>query len=349
MNEGTTLIGAIKEIRPLKLVITLPGSLNATVAITEISDELTERLSNNMSDSEDEEDSDDENEDIDLNTMFSVGQIVRCVVIKKNIVSKKNKSNTKDQSSVSKKKIEVSLKPSIINKNRLDNIKPEMNIYGSVSAEEDYGYIINFGDSTKSGFLKKSKDIKLQVGQPLELLVDSSYSKKKPTIPVTINGVNENISKGGELSLTSLCAGILAEVKIIDVVDTGLIVRLFEFFNATIPINQIDSLNRPLSKQYSKGDMIKARIILIDYENKVISMGLKQHIINWIPYEFPVSIGDSFDNAKVVHSINDLGLYLSIPKMNQLVFVHVSKNIIIMKNISNINILYYIFLDIIYF
>lgn len=287
---------------------------------------------NDVMSDEDSDDEDSSENDVDLNSMFTIGQLVRCIILEERTIEKTKKSKESSKpTTIKKKQIIVSLKPSIINKQRLQNISANMNIYGSIAAEEDYGYIIHFGELKKSGFLKKGNvelldsNKPLQIGQPIECIVSSSYKEKSATIPVTMKNFANNETLQTQLTIQSLCAGMLVSVKIINVVESGLIVRLLDFFNATIPLSQIGYSSKPLSDKYKKGKTIKARIFYINYDSKDIYMGCKQHLLHWKPYHFSTEIGTIFNDATIVKTINKYGIFVKLPTdPKQIAFVHVS-------------------------
>lgn len=312
------MFGAIKEIRALKLIISVSNGYSVVAPITEISDELNAKMAekDEMSDDNDENSQDDDDHEVDLNLFFKVGQLVRFIVLEERITEKTKKTKDSKGKVVKKKQIIVSLKPSLINKNRLQNISSNMNIYGSIAAEEDYGYVVHFGENQKKGFLKKTlaeSDKPFQMGQPIECLVCDSYSKKSVAIPLTRKGFKTNETTQTQLTIQALCAGMLVSVKILNVVESGLIVRLLDFFNATIPLSQIGYSTKSITEKYKKGKIIKARIFYIDYDSKSIYMGCTPHLLQWEAFQFPVEIGNIFNNAKIIKAVNKYGIFMKLP------------------------------------
>ena len=312
----------------MKLLITLPGSIQAAAPITEISDELTRRLSQDndrMSDDESEEDEDES--DVSLFSLFQVGQLVRCVVTKKS-TQEINKGGNK----TIKRLVEVSLRPALINQNRIQTVQAGSQLYGAVAAEEDYGYVVHFDGGAKApkGFLKKpsapATPLQLQVGQLVECAVTKSYKPgSTAAIPVALAD-SDHVANVPDLNIQSLSAGLLAQSKIIKVVDSGLVVRLYDFFNATIHMTQMTlEKGQSFSKRFEKGQQIVARLVRVDYETKSISLSLKPHVVDMVPHEFPVKLGDILENCRVTFVRDDLGLSLQLASNPpQEAFVHVS-------------------------
>ena len=109
------LLGVIAEVTDLDLVISLPSNMTGHVAITEISDPVTAAVeraahSNSSNDDADAAAGDDDGDEAeaqeadlpDLARMFSVGQVVRCVVVS---------TATED----GKPRLRLSLRPSLTN------------------------------------------------------------------------------------------------------------------------------------------------------------------------------------------------------------------------------------------
>jgi rRNA biogenesis protein RRP5 len=300
----------------MKLFITLPGGTQATASITEVSDELTRRLEAQA----DAEDSGDEVDEVSLLSLFQVGQMVRCIVLKKT-------SKTDPKTKAIKRIVEVSLKPNLINKDRLKFLKAGSHICGAVAAEEDYGFVIQLGGpKDKKGFLKRSPGQDLAIGQLVECFVEASYTPKgSAAVPVTLEGLDSHITPSGDMNSHSLVAGMLTQAKVINVVDSGLIVRLFDFFNGTVHLTQINLDKQSLSSRFEKGSSILVRLVRVDYETKVISLSVKPHLIAMKPFRFPVKIGDKFAKSAILLARDEIGLSLQLnSNPPQEAFVHVS-------------------------
>ena len=157
-------------------------------------------------------------------------------------------------------------------------------------------------------------------------MVSSKYSPKKSVaVPLSLTDACTKVSSQTELSVQSLYAGLLSKVKILKILPSGLVVRLLDFFNASIPLSSLDVTLGTLEERYNTGDSILARIVHVDYENKTIHMSCKDHILQWKPASFASSIGDTIEEAVVVRTMKDYGLFLGIASQPpQTAFVHVS-------------------------
>jgi rRNA biogenesis protein RRP5 len=69
---------------------------------------------------------------------------------------------------------------------------------------------------------------------------------------------------------------------------------------------------------------VKARILYVDFENKIIGLTLKSNLLSFEPYPFNVTVGDIFENATVKRVDRGIGLAIELPtKDRQPAYVHV--------------------------
>jgi rRNA biogenesis protein RRP5 len=110
LNVGMTMLGCISKINDLNLVVSLPHQLVGSVAITEISEPITKAVEA-VAQAEEE---DEEGVLPDLANLFKVGQWVRCCIIQLS-GSDEQQGVSLDKRSKTKKRIDLSLKPEIVN------------------------------------------------------------------------------------------------------------------------------------------------------------------------------------------------------------------------------------------
>jgi rRNA biogenesis protein RRP5 len=103
-------LGCISQINEFDLLVSLPHELVGSVPMTEISDSFTALVEKAAQEKDDDDEDEDENMedsvDIDLNKRFHVGQWVRCRI-------------TSVTEGAKKKKVELSLKPNVVNEDIL--------------------------------------------------------------------------------------------------------------------------------------------------------------------------------------------------------------------------------------
>ncbi|KNZ60679.1 hypothetical protein VP01_151g2 [Puccinia sorghi] len=149
---GIKLAGMIIQVRPLELIIALPGQLVGHVPITDISSYYTERLKETVEEDDESEDSDDcdsdqtENPLQGLDAMFTVGQWIRCSVVK---ATAHLPSNLRVPPLVrSALKITLTLDPVRVNSGiDKSDLEGGMTLTGAIKSIEDRGYIVDLGIS----------------------------------------------------------------------------------------------------------------------------------------------------------------------------------------------------------
>lgn len=222
---GMTVLGAIKEIHDLELVVCLPNNLIGTVAITEVSDEISQKVET-IANGEVE---DEELSIPDLHSFFKVGDMVRCIIIE-----------LKTEGTDAKKKINLSLKPRLLYADyHAKSITPKTSIQASVKSIEDRGYLLNCGVSGVNMFLN-SKNIdgfkEYKVGQLIQCSV----------MNVTGNGRIVNVSTEEKLlcktvvpdsdavTIDTMKAGTLVNVNITETCASGLWVKFIGSFEGSV-------------------------------------------------------------------------------------------------------------------
>ncbi|KAJ3219810.1 Protein RRP5, partial [Clydaea vesicula] len=281
LSVGMTLLGVVKEINDLDLVISLPNQLTGFVAITEISDFITEKVEN-AAKIEEEEDLEDSIPD--LRELFEVGEYVVCAII--------NLENT----TAAKKRVELSLNPKIVNISlKAPDISAGMNLMGTILSEEDHGYIIDLGIENSAGFLnkkgiegqsKKFKDGAFKVGQLLLSQV-SKVEQGSKIIKLTVE--NESLKKNvisstEKISFESLKPGFLIQGKVKESNENGIIVSFHDLFHGTVDVfhvgHLVQNIEVDLEQKFKEGQKLKCRIIYVDEAKKRIGLSLNSNILH---------------------------------------------------------------------
>lgn len=153
----------------MEMTINLPYNLKGKVAITEVSDSLTQRL-NEINDN-------DLDEDIPaLSDYFTVGQYIRCAV--------------KEVKNANERLIVLTCKESSINHGlTLKELTNGVVITGSIKSVEDHGYMVSLGVKDSQAFLPTKNVIpekEYKIGQLVECYVESA---NKATVILTTKNV----------------------------------------------------------------------------------------------------------------------------------------------------------------
>jgi rRNA biogenesis protein RRP5 len=296
---GTLLLGMISKISDLYLTVALPNNLTGRVAITEISSEITRRAeAAALEDDDEDEDMNYDNEDTtqhmdidsgatpsrglpDLQSMFHVGQWVRCVVVG---LESGDDSNDDHHSSTntakkSRKRIDLSLQVDQVNSGLVSlDLIPGFTLSATVTSFEDHGYLLDIGMSDRTAFLPRKEaqayetqwheGRALQAGQPI--VVTIMGSSKNKSVSNRVIQVTADPQRTKQASITealsniqSLLPGELVTARITRVLPNGLACRVLEFFDATIDVTHIPSTammkqssEHDLRQQFKVGDMV---------------------------------------------------------------------------------------------
>eukprot|EP00158_Paraphelidium_tribonemae_P009979 Partr_v1_DN29018_c1_g1_i4_m58993 putative programmed cell death len=145
IKPGMSTLCAVKEIHDMELIVCLPFNLNAIIPLTQISPEIT-KLVEKIAEMEELESSSDIPLLPRLDTMFQVGQILRTTV-----------TEVVESTGHSKKKIELSLYPSLMQKNfQAKDVIAGLPLQVSVLSIEDHGVAVNVGINGLAGFIAGS-------------------------------------------------------------------------------------------------------------------------------------------------------------------------------------------------
>jgi rRNA biogenesis protein RRP5 len=235
------ILGIIKEIHDLNLCISLPNNLTGYVSIAEISDELSDILEK-IANEEEEEDEYESQESTQKKTyelpslkdMFRIGEWVSCIVVSL-------------ESHHDHKKIELSLKPSLIHRYmEFHHLFVNMMIPSVVKSIEDHGYIMDFGIQNVKGFLlynrthenngEMSEEKHLQKGQVL-LCCILKIDHDNHIIHLSNNSehIKNTIAKNDEfIQFDSITPGLLINTQIKKILSKGLWVSFFDSFEGFV-------------------------------------------------------------------------------------------------------------------
>ncbi|KAA1103709.1 rRNA bioproteinsis protein rrp5 [Puccinia graminis f. sp. tritici] len=295
---GIKLAGMIIQVRPLELIVALPSHLLGHVPITEISRQYTQRLTETA---EDDEGSVASNSDSDrtenalkgLDEMFTVGQWIRCSVIK--TATEIPKGSLRASPLVrSALKVTLTIDPVHINSGiDKSDLQGGMTLTGAVKSIEDRGYIIDLGisvdsnvdsatsqasannltafisfaDATKATGVNHQDEPSLQweVGQVIWCRINK-LSENGATCMVSVNA--QDISRSVLTAATNIDSILplhMVSCLITSVIPgQGLNVTLLGFFKATIQVPHLEchsTAGVDLSEKFKVGQKLRARVL----------------------------------------------------------------------------------------
>ncbi|CAM0137852.1 rRNA biogenesis protein rrp5 [Umbelopsis sp. WA50703] len=339
LNVGMTMLGCISKINDLNLVVSLPHQLVGSVAITEISEPITKAVEA-VAQAEEE---DEEGVLPDLANLFKVGQWVRCCIIQLS-GSDEQQGVSLDKRSKTKKRIDLSLKPEIVNNGVIVNdLAKGMSLGMSVQSVEDHGYILSTGIDGISGFCH-NKDAKKYIekfnsGNPLMegQLVQCSVlnvPENKRTVNVTLEPKQVIDSTFDEPCsvIDSIVPGNLVSATVASIHTSGLVLTFMGFFEATVDLSHIGVRPEDIESKFKLGQNLKARITFCSLNTtpKKIGASLLPNIVELTqdntPLEDRFPVGTIFEKVTVKRVDTKNGLDVDIDGLEKVKgFVHISR------------------------
>ncbi|KAI8581026.1 hypothetical protein K450DRAFT_234277 [Umbelopsis ramanniana AG] len=339
LNVGMTLLGCISKITDLNLVISLPQQLVGSVAITEISDPITKAVEAVAQ----AEDDDESNSLPDLSALFKVGQWVRCCIIQLT-GSDEQEGISMEKRSKQKRKIDLSIKPEIVNTGvSVNDMTKGMSLGMAVQSVEDHGYILSTGIDGVAGFCH-NKDAKTYIdsynngnplveGQVIQCGI-TSVPENKRTVNVSLDPSQVADTTFDEPCsvINSIVPGNLISANVAAVYANGLVVSFMGFFEASIDLAHLDVKAQDIESKYKLGQKLKARILFCSFGTspKRIGASLLPNIVNLkqdnTPLDVQFPIGMIFDRVIVKRVESKNGLIVEIDGHKDVNgFVHISR------------------------
>ncbi|KAG1466863.1 hypothetical protein G6F56_004609 [Rhizopus delemar] len=336
LTVGTSLLGCISRINELELFVSLPHQLVGVIPITEISDHFSEIIQQIAAN--DDGDSDDEDSGMpELNNVFRVGQWIRCKITQLPEFEEK-----------SKKPIELSLKPKVVNEDMVSvDVTPGVTLGATVKSVEDHGYVLDLGVKKVTGFLPKkeaesyivkyNKEQDLVVGQYVECLVEK---KSKSTVQLTIDRTKISASNVDDpfSRITSILPGQRVSGAVEAVQNNGLVVKMMGLYTTTIDVSHIPS-SVNIESSYKLGQKVVFRTLftILNTEEKYIGGSLLPHVLELdVPtlaqgiksekYVGDVlSAGSFLENTKV-YRVNNTSVWATLDGVDGVTgYVHISR------------------------
>ncbi|XP_006831373.1 PREDICTED: protein RRP5 homolog [Chrysochloris asiatica] len=264
--EGMRILGCVKEVHDLELVISLPNGLQGFVQVTEICDAYTKKLNEQVAQEEPLTDL------VHLPELFSPGMLVRCVVSCVGITKK------------GKKSVKLSLNPRNVNGVlSAEALKPGMLLTGTVSSQEDHGYLVDIGISGSRAFLplqkahedtrQKSKGAKLKVGQYLNCVIEDVKSNGGVVrLSICHSEVSAAIATEEQnWTLHNLLPGLVVKAQVQKVTPFGLTVNFLSFFSGLVDFMHLEPKK---TGSYFSNQAVKACILFVHPQSRVVRLSL---------------------------------------------------------------------------
>ncbi|KAG8885477.1 rRNA biogenesis protein rrp5 [Tulasnella sp. 332] len=258
------ILCCVISVKPLALVVSLPGQLVGHIPVTHVSSTYTARLA-----SADEE----ENSPLpELADMFAPGDWLRAVVTRvqapgiKTHVDLGAVSLTDDERGCAR--VELTIAPEQVNDGITKaDLVPGFTLPAVIRSVEDHGYIVGFGIAGISGFLSFGEAQNGSSGAtnfPIGMVIQCSVlklSENGRTCNVTVDPeVMTTASASEASSISSLLPGTLVSALITDITGVGINVQVLGLFQGTINFFHLPRGEGTLSDE-ALGRRIKARVL----------------------------------------------------------------------------------------
>lgn len=301
ITPGMKFWGVVAEVNEKDLVVSLPGGLRGIVHASDAVDPIF----------------DDKVEvaEISLSGVFSVGQLVSCVVLRLDD-DKKEKGS---------RKIWLSLRLSLLYKNySLDVVQEGMVLAAYVKSIEDHGYILHFGLPSFMGFLPKNSFSESGVGEVKigKLLLGLVRSIDKVRKVVYLSSDPDTMSKSVTkdlkgLSIDLLVPGMMVHARVKSILENGVMLSFLTYFTGTVDLFHLQNIypGTNWKDKHSEYQKVVCRILFIDPSSRAVGLTLNPHLVQNRAPPSHVKIGDIYDNSKVVRVDKGSGLLLEVPSI----------------------------------
>lgn len=188
---------------------------------------------------------------------------------------------------------------------------------GCVTSIEDYGYIIDFGVSDRTGFLlnKNTGPQSLYIGQVISTLVLPGPTARALPLSIVPDILYSSMlsQSSPAVTLPSLLPGQLLNISVKQATPTSLIVSFLGGFEGYVHYQHLPTPGASLT-DYAINKKLKARVLWLDTDNKKIGLTLQNEIVKGIGYEFSgMEIGLILHEAIVTRVESRHGVILKLP------------------------------------
>ncbi|KAG0668266.1 rRNA biogenesis protein rrp5 [Maudiozyma exigua] len=264
LKVGSYLLGQTSRISKNDLCVTFADGISGYVNMAHISEQFTnilEEMDEDMEEKEQDDDyesSDDESKDNelpDLNNYFKIGQWLRSYVTVNTALEVRTKKNNK-------KRIELSLEPSIVNTFVSEDLTKNCTIQCSVKSIEDHGAILDIGVDGFTGFISKSDvpDIKSLLVGTVFLGNIIKTTDRTVTVNTVFSGKKNKITQIS--AVDAVLPGQTVDLLCEEVSENGIIGKAFGvvpgFINSShLRVFKKDDINH----KFAVGSNIQCKII----------------------------------------------------------------------------------------
>lgn len=279
LKPGMAVYGVVSTVQDVQLTVALPDAMTGVVRLDEVSPELKAMVAA-LQDKEDDDVSDDEmgqNGVPSLTSLYRPGQPVLCSVLQTALVGKRHR-------------IDLSMSPLLLNSGLEGNaLQPGRLLAVSISSVEDHGYVANLGLPNKSGFITKAEattyvkevneGLDLQVGQTVLCTILSHTDGRVVKLSVDpAKVVAAKLAHPDELTFNSVTPGLLVTATITRTLGDNGLELAFLGLEGSVDTSHLPAPLRDgdnVSALYPAKKKIRARVLFVDRENKLVGLTLR--------------------------------------------------------------------------
>lgn len=331
LKVGTYVLGQVSEISKNDIRVSFAGGISGYVNMTHISEQFTsmlEDLDEEMEEMEEKEEkevndeydsSDDENEAKtnefpDLHKYFKIGQWLRCYVISNTALETKTKKNHK-------KRIELTIEPTIVNSFTEEDLEKNSTIQCSVKSVEDHGAILDVGVDGFTGFISQSDISNIENLLPGTVFLASITKKSERTITVNqfFSGKKNKVTQIS--TIDAVLPGQSVDLLCETVSENGISGKVFGLVTGFISSSHLRTFKEEeIKHKFSIGSNIHCRVIatLINKEGEknlllssLSSIQSLESSLSEVEALNAFPIGYIFETTKVLGTDSDY-LYLAL-------------------------------------
>eukprot|EP00887_Chlorella_sp_A99_P001742 scaffold19.g1742.t1 len=347
LSVGAKLWGAVTEVTPRELVVSLPHGLRGHVAYAEASDWLAEQSKKAAAAGEGAAAAGGKrkkggataaHELPALMDLFSIGQLVRCVVAALHdggdedaAAQQSNQQGAKKGGGARaggkrRKRIDLSLHVAAVNEGLgPEALKEGFALPACVRSVEDHGYLLGLGiKGAPTAFLPRKAapaGARLAPGSLVEVVVSAPAKAEAGagrSGPVIVSGERDAVAGAAArewegLNIGSLLPGALVTARVRNVLGDGLLASFLTYFTATVDPFHLGWAGADWRKHFSPQQRLRARILYVDPSSKRVGLTLLPHLLACsLPENFPL-LGQVFEAATVLRVDPGLGLLCTLP------------------------------------
>lgn len=273
LKTGSLLLGQISSIGKHELRVSFTDDISGYVKITNISEQITAALQDLDEDMDAEngdegaddaeyDSSDDEKEDKksvkqlpDLTKFFTLGQWLRCSVTQNSALEVQKKKNQK-------KRIELSIEPSVVNDLTEEDLDKHAAVQCSVKSIEDHGAILDLGVEGSTGFISRKDVPNFENLLPGFVFLGNVSKKSGRAVTVNLDFASKNSKISQVSSVDAVLPGQSVDLLCEDVSKSGIKGKVFGLVPGFVSVGHLRTFSdEKLKHNFAVGSTVRCRVL----------------------------------------------------------------------------------------